>query len=789
MPVISRNSLLFLVLFNWFLGLSDAPAMEKFAEWKDMIVREQTTVRDQQKMFEEFIAKQPQEVEKAHEKYMAFNRELRRLLLAHGISDKTPVECRDTLKKIEALQESVNNDITPVHDQIRDLDLFDEETRARKEEYSKLAEDKSLAGSAQIIREYIDDLTRLSETTQTIKQLVSALLYTEDFLGRLEQRRMSIEKELVGLWKIYFLQPLPKNFFASQTWEMVSLSAGVWLKLAPLFGLIPTLEQKSVFRDFVVRIVLTWFAACLGCWFILKKLDARQPEPHPIWPFFPCWLWMSLGLSILIHAKISEHVQFGSYQSYSDICIAAGAVSLACHLRSISLAPVSKRSSGYLLWLLWFIYSFGVTVQVWRIPAVTMTPVLIAFFLLSGIGLYVVSQRQSGLERKLSVFSAALWAVLAGMGVLGWGNLAMLISAFWFMIVLNFMLGSELTRQVWRITHTDTHEPTLLILLSSMLLPLIFIGLLTLMILWATVYLGGMPLVHHIVQSEIDWGILRFRITTVLTLAALFFLARSLIAFFRSAVTFLRLRWENVEEGVVKSLQTLVSYIVWSCYFVAALNFLGVGFEKLTFIAGGLSVGVGFALQDLIKNFVGGLMLLFGRSVHPGDQIQIDNISGRVTRIDIRSTVVQTNEDSTIFLPNADLILKKIVNWTHRDPKGRAEMEVTVPYGADTELIRKLLVDCAHANPKVLTDPPPYVLFTDFGANAMIFHLRFWIMNVVLSRDRIRSEIRFAVEKVFREHGIEIGEGDACGCTAAGKYHCQTAIAAPGPPVDPQTSR
>jgi small-conductance mechanosensitive channel len=114
---------------------------------------------------------------------------------------------------------------------------------------------------------------------------------------------------------------------------------------------------------------------------------------------------------------------------------------------------------------------------------------------------------------------------------------------------------------------------------------------------------------------------------------------------------------------------------------------------------------------------------------------------------------------------------------------------VTVPYGADTELIRKLLVDCAHANPKVLTDPPPYVLFTDFGPNAMIFHLRFWIMNVVLSRDRIRSEIRFAVEKVFREHGIEIGEGDVCGCSAGGKYHCQTAIAAPGPPVDPQTSR
>lgn len=756
--------------------------MEKFAEWKDMIVREQTTVRDQQKIFEVFITKQPQEAEKTHEKFMAFNRELRRLLLAHGISDKSPVECRDILKKIEALQESVNNDINPIHDQIRSLDLFDEETLARKEEYSKLVEDKSLADSAQTIREYIDDLTRLSETTQTIKQLLSALLYTEDFLARLEQRRASVENELVGLWKIYFLKPLPKNFFVRQTWEVAFQNAGVWLKLAPLFGLIPTSEQQSAFRDFVVRIVLTWLAACLACWFFLKKAGINRPETHSFRWIFSCCVWISLGLSILIHAKTSEDMQFGSFQVYADICLAAGGVLLACHLRGTSIGS-SGRSSCHILWLLWFIYFFGMNVQSWRIPAVTMTPVFTVLLLLSGAGFHIVSHRTSGLERKLSIFSTALWAILIGMGVLGWGNLAMLIAAFWFMIVLNIILGTGLSRHVWRIIHADTHEPPMLILLSNMIMPLIFIGLLTLTMLWATVYLGGMPLMRHIVQSEIDWGIFRFRITTLLTLAALFFLARSVIAFFRSAVTFLRLRWENVEEGVVKSLQTLVSYIVWSCYLLAALNFLGVGFEKLTFIAGGLSVGVGFALQDLIKNFVGGLMLLFGRSVHPGDQIQIDDIRGRVTRIDIRSTVVQTNEDSTIFLPNADLVLKKIVNWTHRDPKGRVEVVVTVPYGADTGLIRKLLMDCAQSSPKVLTDPPPYVLLTDFGGSAMVFHLRFWIMNVVLSRDRVRSELRFAIEQIFREHGIELGEGDVCGCSELVKTHRPAITAVPGPPA------
>jgi small-conductance mechanosensitive channel len=165
---------------------------------------------------------------------------------------------------------------------------------------------------------------------------------------------------------------------------------------------------------------------------------------------------------------------------------------------------------------------------------------------------------------------------------------------------------------------------------------------------------------------------------------------------------------------------------------------------------------VGFALQDLIKNFVSGLILLFGRSIHPGDEIQIEDVHGRVKRINIRSTVVQTNADSTIFLPNSDLVSKKIVNWTHKDPRGRAEIVVGVAYGSDTNLINDLLVQCALSNPDVLREPPPFVLFNEFGDNALILHLRFWIMHVVLARDRVSSQIRFDIDRVFKERGIEI---------------------------------
>ena len=120
--------MLLFVLSDLFIFHSYILAQEKDSVWKDMITREQTAIRDQQFEFEKFIAKQPEEAEKAQEKYMEFNRELRRLLLAHGITVNTPVECRDTLQKLDALKENVYSDINPINEQIKLVDLFEEET-------------------------------------------------------------------------------------------------------------------------------------------------------------------------------------------------------------------------------------------------------------------------------------------------------------------------------------------------------------------------------------------------------------------------------------------------------------------------------------------------------------------------------------------------------------------------------------------------------------------------------------------------------------------------------------
>ena len=748
---------LLLVLPGVFVFHSQSLAQEKHSLWNEMISIERTEVRLIRLELEKYIAKLPEEAKKAQDKTMEFNRELRRLLLIHGISYNTPIECRDTLKKMDALKKSVHNGINPINEQIKSLDTFEKEIKGRKEEYAKLAEDKSLSESAGIIREYVEDLDSLLTSTATVKQLLAVFPYTvEDFLFRLEQRRSVVEKELGDSWKMYFFVPMPKNFFTLIAWERAYIEAASWFKLVPLYGLMPSEEQKSSFNDFIFKIVLSWFIACLIGYFFLKWLGKKLPDSHPVRYYFPSLIWTTLSLSIYVNTVASEHFQFGTYQSFADIFLSGAAASFAWNLRKTSFEE-SQHPGHNILWPLWLIFATGIVVQILRIPMVTMIPVFTAMFLVFALYYYLSKKRITHEpERKLSIFTATLLIILAVIALFGWGSLTMLISALWFMIVLNIELGSGLSSYFWKITHSGRHKSIILILFSNMVLPLIFIGLLTLMVVWASVYMGGMPLLRKIVQWEIDWGMIRLRLTTVLTLAALFFMARSLIALFHTAIKFLRRRWENIEEGAIKSLQTLSSYVIWICYIIVSLNFLGIGIGNLAIIAGGLSVGVGFALQDLIKNFVSGLILLFGRSIHPGDEIQIEEVHGRVKRINIRSTVVQTNADSTIFLPNADLVSKKIVNWTHKDPRGRAEIVVGVAYGSDTGLIKDLLIQCALSNPHVLKEPPPFVLFNDFGDNALILHLRFWIMHIVLAKDRVSSEIRFEIDRVFKERGIEI---------------------------------
>jgi small-conductance mechanosensitive channel len=186
-----------------------------------------------------------------------------------------------------------------------------------------------------------------------------------------------------------------------------------------------------------------------------------------------------------------------------------------------------------------------------------------------------------------------------------------------------------------------------------------------------------------------------------------------------------------------------------------AIAVLGINLSHLALVAGALSVGIGFGLQNVVSNFVSGLILLAERPVKVGDYVMIGDKKGFVRRINVRSTELETFERSTIIVPNSDLLSQAVTNWTHKDTIGRVDVQVGVDYGSDLDGVRKVLLACAEAHPDVTRQPAPFVLFREFGDSALVIELRAFLFDVS-KQLRVASDLRFAIDRAFRDAGIAI---------------------------------
>ncbi|MFN8007619.1 MAG: mechanosensitive ion channel [Terriglobia bacterium] len=207
--------------------------------------------------------------------------------------------------------------------------------------------------------------------------------------------------------------------------------------------------------------------------------------------------------------------------------------------------------------------------------------------------------------------------------------------------------------------------------------------------------------------------------------------------------------------GLPYAISKVSYYVLLIVVFVAALADTGVRWNKFTVITGALGVGLGFGLQNIVNNFVSGLILLFERPIRVGDVVDIGGLVGSVKRIGARSSTVQTPQDAEVIVPNSTLISNQVINWTLSSAWRRVEVPVGVAYGTDPELVLKLLVDVARSNSMVMINPPPMAFFLGFGESSLNFELRFWSARQE-TWFQLKSDICIAIAKTFREAGIEI---------------------------------
>ena len=218
------------------------------------------------------------------------------------------------------------------------------------------------------------------------------------------------------------------------------------------------------------------------------------------------------------------------------------------------------------------------------------------------------------------------------------------------------------------------------------------------------------------------------------------------------------LKTRGLGRGVHTAISRTATYVVVAAGLVIAVLASGTELTRLTVLIGTLGVGIGFGLQDVVNNFVSGLILLYERPVQVGDVIEVGDVMGTVRRIGIRSSTVFTEQGSEVVVPNAHLISNEVTNWTLSDKRRRTDIDVAVAEATSPERVRELLVQVAGAHPEVLKSPEPLALFSGFGNSAWNFQLQIWTPEEI--RDRVASELRTAIGRVLGEAGIHFPQNE-----------------------------
>ncbi|MEY9196985.1 mechanosensitive ion channel family protein [Sinorhizobium sp. CCBAU 05631] len=209
----------------------------------------------------------------------------------------------------------------------------------------------------------------------------------------------------------------------------------------------------------------------------------------------------------------------------------------------------------------------------------------------------------------------------------------------------------------------------------------------------------------------------------------------------------------RVDAGVRNSIRTGIGYIGVGLAGLIGLSAAGIDLSSLALVAGALSLGVGFGLQNIVSNFVSGLILLVERPFKVGDWIVSGTTEGFVRRISVRATEIETFQHQSIMMPNSLLINASVGNWTHRNKLGRSEITITLSYASDPRRVIELLHEIAAAHPMVLKNPAPNVGFTAFGDERMTFELRIYVADV-LTAGNVRNDIRVSIYERFRDEEI-----------------------------------
>ncbi|UZP66982.1 mechanosensitive ion channel [Desulfovibrio mangrovi] len=694
-----------------------------------------------------------QSLDDAKSAYGTIRKQYEEALLAQGLSLASPIEERSLSRQLQALERRLSKTLESLQDisdqaSVRLDRLGTINTRSDFVARTDLSDDMQ-AFVTTYLRQIMQLRARLDAQQNKAE---TQLKQVKVLLDKIRTKRKQKEEGLATHWKEYFFRNTDP-LVSVELWRQPG-SVPLWLsvRMVAFTQELSLLESKAFSAALLALFVFTVVASG-GIPLMRAALRGEPVSNHVAAKLHRSGLTGTIGFALVM----ADMRVFGgaapSFSVFSWFLFGYGVLMGSNAIRRVVLPNFSNIPKTPLSWL----FLLGGLMLVSEMPnrlAVPLWATASLVFLAFMLRRHMKNSSRGTAALSIWFWMAVLFALLA---MAGYARFSAFICMLWFVSYVAYGVSTGLMATLNRSLSSLPDEGGYVMLKGAILglaSPLVWTGSASLGLYWLYQFLGE-GILRTVGDLTISWEGFSLKFASVLLLAILFYVTRACSHLARGALDRMAERWPKGQRGSVLSLKTMANYGLWFVYGLVGLHILGVSLTSLTVVAGGLSVGIGFGMQTIFNNFFSGLILLFGRSIQQGDIIQVGDLWCTVRTINIRATVVETFDNASLIIPNSDLVTTQVTNWTKNNATIRRDLLVGVAYGSDTELVRKTLTAVAEAHPHVLRRPQPAVLFNDFGASSLDFILRVWINDIDNALTSI-SELRFAIDKAFREEGIEI---------------------------------
>ncbi len=669
------------------------------------------------------------------------------------IGSGSPYEYRRVLREICHVALSFQRILDSDRKDVDTLNYYLEVIKEVKDSLSKLKEAKNIKP------EIISSLDTMNNDLTVIQNkfieyrdsLNAALATTGSYSGISFDDPTKFNEIVFNALKSFYMTP-DFDFFSGATWKVSTYLQHDWmsrfyLKMAENF---PDNQNETM-----VLCICLFFGAIAFLIlniFINKylKVDRKRLQP-----FKRSLFWFILAISFIAYNYSVAFMPKNSIIiSLAILFLARALMLLGWGLRIQKADDVDASSSPFAP--LFLLYVFGVFLQV-----TDLYKIFISSFWIIGIVIYLFFARKQfkknffKFEKALVSLSMVLGIICLLMVPIGLVYLSILIMMGWFLVCLGIQFARYISYSFnGMVQYIGGNYVVLKILLIGLSVPVLWLFIMLLIFMWGVGQIFGSYFFASFINTDIKIYNYTLNFTNFAFAIYLFFVFKTITNVAKLTIKRLS-ETSKIEHGASSSIGVLINYGLWSVYIIVMLKLLGFNMTSLAVISGGLSVGIGFGMRDILNNFVSGIIILGSHSIRHGDVVEIDGLAGKVIEITIRSTVVQTWENAIVCIPNSTIISNKLINWTNQDLVVRKDISIGVAYGSDIEKVKSILLRIGNEAEYILSKPAPTVFLQDFADSAITMTLRVWLSNIAYATVAL-SSIRERIYSDFAKNSIEI---------------------------------